>query len=225
MSLINEALKRAKQAHAENLPPKTSVPPMRPVEPEQSAPGKGFGAAGPVGLVVVAIAGLLIFFLIWKRDGTSGATVAPGPLPVAAKTPDREPAAGTSETSKAPASRTAANAASTPVSMADEHSQAAPISTEHSSAASSSGATNQTTSSGESADPNHLASVAGPSTPAPAPLKLQSIVFNPGRPSAMISGRIVFVGDRIRELRVMAIHREDVLLVGGGSTNLLSLDP
>jgi hypothetical protein len=41
----------------------------------------------------------------------------------------------------------------------------------------------------------------------------------------MISGRIVFVGDRIRELRVMAIHREDVLLVGGGSTNLLSLDP
>ena len=218
MSLINEALKRAKQAHAENLPPKTSVPPMRPVEPEQSAPGKGFGAAGPIGLAVIALVGLLIFLLIWKRDGTSGATV------VAAKTPDREPAASTSETSKAPASGTAANAASTPVNMADEHSTAAPMGAEHSSAGSSSGATN-TTSAAESGDSNQLASAANASTPAPPPLKLQSIVFNPSRPSAMINGRIVFVGDRIRELRVMAIHRDDVLLVGAGSTNLLSLDP
>jgi hypothetical protein len=225
MSLINEALKRAKQANAENLPPKTSVPPMRPVEPDQSAPGKGFGAVVPICLAVVALAGLLIFFLIWKRDGTSGATVAPGPLPVAAKTPDSEPAASKSEASKAPASGPAAKAASTTVGMADEHSQSAPIGTEHSSAASTSGATNQTIPAVESADSNHLATAAGPSTPAPAPLKLQSIVFNPSRPSAMINGRIVFVGDHIRELRVMAIHRDDVLLVGGGSTNLLSLEP
>ena len=68
MSLINEALKRAKQAHSQNLPSKASFPPMRPVEPEQSAPAKRFGAVVPIGLAVVAVAGLLIFLLIWKRD-------------------------------------------------------------------------------------------------------------------------------------------------------------
>jgi hypothetical protein len=221
MSLINEALKRAKQAHAENLPPKAPVPPMRPVEPEQSAPRKGFGAVAPIGLAIVAVAGLLIFFLIWKRGGASGTSGAPAPLPVAAKTPAPEPAANPGETSKA----AAANARFTPVTVVDEHSQTVPIGTEHPLPASSSGATNPTLAAVESGDSNHLAVTAAPSTPPPAPLKLQSIVFNPRRPSAMINGRIVFVGDRIRELRVMAIHRDDVLLVGGGSTNLLSLEP
>ncbi len=41
----------------------------------------------------------------------------------------------------------------------------------------------------------------------------------------MINGRVVFVGDRIRDLRVVAIHRDDVVLIGGGRTNLLSLEP
>ncbi len=225
MSLINEALKRAKQAHSQNLPPKASVPPMRPVEPEQPAPAKGFGAVVPIGLAVVAVAGILIFFLIWKRDSSSGSSVASVPLPVAARTPEREPAASATRPSNASASVTTANAASTPVSMAEEHSPAAPMGTPHSLAASGSGATNPTIPAAESVDSNHLAGAAGPSTPAPAPLKLQSIVFNPRRPSAMINGHIVFVGDHIRELQVMAIHRDDVLLVGGGNTNLLSLDP
>lgn len=224
MSLINEALKRAKQAHAENLPPKTSMPPMRPVEPEQSEPRKGFGGLVAVGLAIVAFAGLLIFFLIWKRDGSPVATVPPGPLPVAAKTLDREPGVSASESSKVPTTSAEPNAASTSNGAADYHEKAAPVSPEHASAGSSPEAA-QTVTPVESADSNHLAGAAGPSAPAPTPLKLQSIVFNPVRPSAMINGRILFVGDRLRELRVMAIHRDNVLLVGGGSTNLLSLEP
>lgn len=225
MSLINEALKRAKQAHSQNLPPKGPVPPMRPVEPEQSAPAKGSGSIAPIGLAVVAVAGLLVFFLIWKKDSSSGSSVAPVPLPVAAKSPEPEPAASTSEPSKASAPVTAANAVSTPISMAEEHAPSAPTGTPHSLVASTPGPANPTIPAVDSADSNHLASAAGPLTPAPAPLKLQSIVFNPKRPSAMINGRILFVGDHIRELRVMTIHRDDVLLVGGGNTNLLSLEP
>jgi hypothetical protein len=225
MSLINEALKRAKQAHSQNLPPKASVPPMRPVESEQSTPGKGFSAVVPIGLAAVAVTGLLIFFLIWKRDNSSGSSVTPVPLPVAAKTPDRDPAAAATEPSKVSAPLTGANPRSTPVSMADEHAPVAPIGVQHSLVASPSGAPNATIPVVESADSNHLATAAGPPAPAPALLKLQSIVFNPRRPSAMINGRIVFIGDHIRELRVMAIHRDDVLLVGAGNTNLLSLEP
>lgn len=225
MSLINEALKRAKQAHSHTLPTKASVPPMRPVEPEQPAPSNGFGAIVPISLAVIAVAGILIFFLIWKRDNSSGSSVAPAPLPVAARTPDLEPVPGTTQPAKALAPVNAVNTASTPASMPEEHSPSVPVGTQQSMVASSPGAANPPLPATETADSNHFASAQIPPTPVPAPLKLQSIVFNPRRPSAMINGRIVFVGDRIRDLRVMSIHREDVLLVGGGNTNLLSLEP
>lgn len=61
--------------------------------------------------------------------------------------------------------------------------------------------------------------------PAPPPLKLQGIVYNPRRPSALINGRVVFVGDRIRDLKISAIHADNVVLTGVGRTNLLNLEP
>jgi hypothetical protein len=73
------------------------------------------------------------------------------------------------------------------------------------------------------ADTNHAAA-AEPSTAA-SPLKLQGIVFNPRRPSALINGRVMFVGDRVRDLRITAIHPDDVVLAGANRTNVLSLEP
>ena len=64
---------------------------------------------------------------------------------------------------------------------------------------------------------------AEPSPPKPAPLRLQAIVFNPARPSAMISGRTLFVGDKLGEFRVLRISPESATLVGDGQTNILSL--
>jgi hypothetical protein len=58
--------------------------------------------------------------------------------------------------------------------------------------------------------------------PKPAPLKLQGIVFSK-RPSAVINGKVLFLGDRIREFRVVAITQDSAVLVGGGLTNILSL--
>ena len=67
-----------------------------------------------------------------------------------------------------------------------------------------------------------LAAVEPP--PKPAAPKLQGIVFNPTRPSALINGRTLFIGDKFGELRVAAITADSATLVGGGRTNVLSLD-
>jgi hypothetical protein len=58
--------------------------------------------------------------------------------------------------------------------------------------------------------------------PMPTP-KLQAVVFDPKRPSAIISGKSVFVGDKYGDLRIVAITQESVKLVGGGQTNVLVL--
>jgi hypothetical protein len=53
--------------------------------------------------------------------------------------------------------------------------------------------------------------------------KLQAVFFDPKHPSAIIGGRSVFVGDRVNDLRVVAISQESVTLAGGGQTNVLAL--
>jgi hypothetical protein len=54
-------------------------------------------------------------------------------------------------------------------------------------------------------------------------LKLQSILFGSTKPSAMINGKPLFLGDRIGQFRVTAISEDSVTLVGAGQTNVLSL--
>ena len=58
--------------------------------------------------------------------------------------------------------------------------------------------------------------------PKPKVLRLQSIMFG-ARPSAMIAGKFLFVGDSIQGHRVIAIDKGTVTLVGQGQTNVLSL--
>jgi hypothetical protein len=59
--------------------------------------------------------------------------------------------------------------------------------------------------------------------PKPKLPKLQAIVFSPARPSVMISGKTLFIGDKLNGFRVTAIDQESATLVGGGQTNVLSL--
>ncbi len=59
--------------------------------------------------------------------------------------------------------------------------------------------------------------------PKPPAMKLQGIIFDPKRPSAVINGRTVFIGDRIHGMRVVAITSGTATLVGAGHTNLLSM--
>ena len=39
----------------------------------------------------------------------------------------------------------------------------------------------------------------------------------------MLSGKTVFVGDKVGEFRVRSIEQDSVTIVGGGQTNILTL--
>jgi hypothetical protein len=60
--------------------------------------------------------------------------------------------------------------------------------------------------------------------PKPAPPKLQAIFFNPRRPSAILSGKTVFIGDRFGEFRVAAITQTSVTLSNAAQSLVLSLE-
>jgi hypothetical protein len=62
-----------------------------------------------------------------------------------------------------------------------------------------------------------------PAAPKWPPLKLQGIVFSPQRPSVLINGRTLFVGEKLDDLRVVAIDRGSATLVGWGQTNILTI--
>jgi len=70
-------------------------------------------------------------------------------------------------------------------------------------------------------DSNTVA-VIPPKPPAP---KLQGILFSATRPCAIVSGKTVFVGDRMGEFRVAAILKDSVTLESDTETNVLSLSP
>lgn len=211
MSLINDALRRAKQA----APPASPTPVFRPVEPAPQPAKHGLGALVPVALVVVA---LLTVFLLWKLAGHDGSTSAvPGSHLAVAARPLASADANLSVPEHSPQPATAPPVvAPVPVSKpAIETSGSAPaVATEP-----ATGFATNLASVAPPADTNH------PAVTEAAPLKLQGIVFNPKRPSALINGRVMFVGDKIRDLRIITIRPAEVVLAGSGSTNLLSLDP
>ena len=57
--------------------------------------------------------------------------------------------------------------------------------------------------------------------PAPKPVRLQGIVYDPVHPYAIISGKTVFVGDLVDGQRVTAISSDAVTLTANGQTNQL----
>jgi len=59
--------------------------------------------------------------------------------------------------------------------------------------------------------------------PQPPPLKLQGIFFNPQNPSAIVSGKSVYLGDRVNNFQVIAISPVAVILASATETNVLSL--
>jgi hypothetical protein len=207
MSLINDALRRAKDTQQEAPLPPTPELPFRPVEPARQSARRGPGLLRPGALAVVALVALL-FAWQWaqKHDSTGSievnartariANAIPAPTSAAKPIPAAQPASLPS-----PATGTSANLAADTTPAATEAPLADP----------------------EKSEVTNAAAMTQPTPPKPAPLRLQAIVFNPKRPSAMISGKTLFVGDKLGALRVVAIGRENATLVGAGQTNVLSL--
>jgi hypothetical protein len=182
MSLINDALKRARQAQQPHAPdaPQLRVQ-FRPVEPAQQPKKKN--TAVWTAVVVVAVLAIGFVFRQLTRENSSSAPKEAKAREIVPVNPITQETATPAAPTNAPipnASELASHDTGTPAPVVDE----------------------------------------APAKPAP---KLQAVVFDPRRPSAIISGKSVFVGDRVGDLRVVAITRESVTLVGGGQTNLLVL--
>lgn len=72
--------------------------------------------------------------------------------------------------------------------------------------------------------PTNAPPVAQVEPPKSVPPQLRAIIFNPTRPSALIDGKTVFVGDKIREFRVIAITPVSATLASVTQTNVLTLE-
>lgn len=190
MSLINDALKRAKQTQQQYPPP---TPPLqfRPVDPVQPNHGRTpllFVGLGLALILVVALGGLVVWLVSQKSNGD---------LRVAARTVDEPVATSTTDSP----------VASIPTPSPVPASKVEPASA---------------TSSFEP-ETNTVAVAAAVEVAVPLAPKLQGIAFHPIRPSAIVNGKNVFIGDRVSEFRVLAITRGSVTLGSATATNVLSL--
>lgn len=188
MSLINDALKRAKQAQQDSPDAPQNKVQFRPVEPSQQPVKKNNTA---IWIAIVIMTGLIIGFVF--RHLTRGNSTTP---PKEVKAREIVPANPVpQDTSPRAPVNPAAATASTPKSV---------------------------TQGPSAQQPAAAVPIYNTQEPMPAP-RLQAVVFDPKRPSAIISGKSVFVGDKYGDLRVVAISQESVKLVGGGQTNVLVL--
>jgi hypothetical protein len=218
MSLINDALRRAKEAQRQTPPPPSPQMQFRPVEPAQPA-RHGLGLIVPAAL---AVAGLLVLFFIWQwaQGRTSAgprevraltapaaqATTAPQVPPPSVVATAPVPAAEASP-SPQPGSRPGpATGIANPPAVTVSVTPAAPLPAKE-----------------QESKVTHSAAITPPPPPKSAPLRLQGIVFNPRRPSVFINGRTLFVGDKLGDSRVVAINQNSATLVGAGKTNVLSM--
>jgi hypothetical protein len=198
MSLINDALKRAKEVQPPNPPAAQSKAAMQPVDDNHR----------PVGLPIYFLPMLLAIvcgagFFLWKGwDQTQRLTattdvttvvqareVAPPIVPAETTEPDPGPPG-------IPVGRN--------FSLEDDAPTAAAV------------ATPSSPSPTATALAEELPRFAGHS------FKLQGIFYRPANPSAVINSKSVFVGDTISNAKVKAIDRQSVTLEYDGETKVLT---
>ncbi len=189
MSLVNDALRRAKDTAPKSATP--AVGPMRLAENTQHSRGSAFLMAMLI-LVILLLAGLLLWQWFYGSGGelkvranvlptVSKVVAAPTvsqELPIPAQSvPETTPVA---ETSDKPVAATADKAIATNLTAVE------------------------------------------PSAPATITYKLQSVVYLPRNPSAVINGKMVFVDNSVDGARVVAIGPGTASIVtSAGQTNVL----
>lgn len=206
MSLINDALKRAKQAHTENPTPTPDLP-FRPAEP---APNRNSAIPVlPLAVLLIAIVlggGLILMAL--KRTSA-------GPQVVHAAQPEVDSPA-------TPAPVEATPQAATPAVATTGHDSIPTVTAPQVQLVRS-----PVPDSPPASTPENPIPPSSPEPSKPAVPKLQGIFYNPSRPSAVVNGRTVYVGSRAGENRdflVLEITRESVKVACGNQTNLLVLE-
>jgi hypothetical protein len=227
MSLINDALKRAKQAQAQPPAAVVAEPALEPViTPAANATQPPWLLPGSIFLILL----LAFWFLIlWWRashpdNPTQGATasVDPSAEVMAAATelvkrqvpkPTRLPAAISSFATEKDTSMARPALATTSAPPAVTEPAPKPEARSVLPAA-------------NAAPPDRSEPVAIPPSPAldqAAPFRLQGIFYRSSQASAVINGQTLFVGDEIDGAKLLAIERQSVRLRHNGQTNVLKL--
>ena len=203
MSLINDALKRAKEAQQQNTP-QAAGPALKPVDAATAKSASNSKSLLYIMVACVVFGNALLFFAIKDRGAKTTVTppsqnataTAPATAPVANPAPALTPVVAATPT---------ITTAPVPAVIASPVPVAAPV-VEATNAAAA------------------LPVVAiAPEPPKPAPLKLQGIIYNPAKPSAMVGGKFLLIGESVQGFRVTAIDQQTVTLIGNGQTNVLSL--
>lgn len=197
MSLINDALKRAKESHQQNSPTPAGGAPMRPAE--SAARG---GATAWLWLTVIILLVGFGAFLIGQsikkpaqKSSTSLENVS-AQQPVQSQFSD-SPASAAPKTATTEPTNASAGILSATNNAADQPSIAP----------------------AKEPMPTAVATLAPATT-----LKLQSIVYNPQRPSVMINGKFLFTGDSYKEFRITDITPNSATLISASQTNVLFLE-
>ncbi len=188
MSVINDALKRAKEVQDANPPNPGAELQFCHAEPGQEQKS-GFRLVLPSFLYFVVLIAFLVLGVLFLRTLNNR-------IQVRMAAPQQAPT-------------TVAAHASRRAKTSNASQQAAPVSLPG----------GITALALEAGGTNSYAAA----LPKPAPLTLQAVVFNPARPSAIIGGQTVFVGDRINEFHVARILRNSITLVSRTQTNVLKL--
>ena len=221
MSLINDALKRAKHAQQRSAPPSAPSPTLRPVELAQRKPSN-ISILLPLALVVLVSVGGII---LWLAISAGGARLSSTTVAQARSVSTLAPAAtATSPTLTAvrgepdvqPSLQVVAatfpiisGSEQVPTSSQNQSSSAQPITAP---------ASPELTAMPTQA----VVMVNGPPPPPPLP-KLQGILFRPERPVALLDGKMVLVGRSSGDYRVVGISQQSVTVVRGGETNVLEM--
>lgn len=212
MSLINDALKKAKQHQEQSAPSPDSLPHFKPVDPHEKAV-RGFGLVLPGFFALLALLVLLLFWEVFqgrKQTGSDEST-ANTELLVRALDSAHLKAPSSAATSQPVAPNVAPPILGNPVAVPTPASLPVPQ------------AVPKVAVTDEPTVALTATNTAAPTVVLQPEMKLQSIVFNPARPSAMIDGLPLFVGDTIRGQRVTRITARAVTLIGNSRTNVLEL--
>jgi len=219
MSLINDALKRAKAAQQRHLAAAAPGLPLRPVDPMQQPRRSANLLLSMAFGVVFALMAVLLWQGSQRRTTPSQTAipVVPTVLPAPAT-----PAAAAAPTPAVPAIQTdlasqpsTSPGTSLPVAGASEADATTP-------AVNATPVTDPPPTAPSPAN-NAVPATIAASAPQPTPLKLQGILYRPANPVAVINGKTVGVGDRVGEAIVVSINQSSTLVVVAGQTNKLSL--
>jgi hypothetical protein len=212
MSLINDALKRAQEVQEATPPVLDTRTQYRPVEPQPSAdPGRAW--LPPIAAILLLTAAV-VGGVHWLRSSPKLNREAPSQAERA------------DEADKAPAAVASTPAPTATADQPDEPTQ--------DTAPSMATAQPVVAAAPEPAPVSPQPTVVEPppaaATPQPvsatdptAGLKLQAIIAHPQRPSAIVNGKSLFVGDRLGGLQLVSVTVKSVTFSGSGREHVIRL--